>query len=204
MDRHRIVTLAAALICAVALVLALVGCQPPNPNVRTVVGDSLTMTTLLDGHLQGYDVHSMLGWEAEDAQPGLTDRVADPTRSPARVAIALCANDAAQHTGKGPEWGDGFTTTDQAQLRQLRKTLHPATLVVWVLPDYNGTDPLFAAGINACRAWLTAAAAEAGDCVADWRAVNGPADIDPDGVHLTTQGKARYGAMIDQAVTTCG
>jgi lysophospholipase L1-like esterase len=196
-----------ALLAAVAALAATAwSCgPPPDPNVTAVVGDSLTMTTLLAGQLPAdWDIHSMLGWEAEDAQQGVEQRVADGARNPARVAIALCNNDASQHTGQGPEYGDGFTATDAEQLGRLRSALHPATRVTWVLPDYMGSDPLYAAGINACRSWVTAEAARRGDCVTDWRARNTPADIGPDGIHLTAAGHANYGAMIEQAVNSCG
>lgn len=194
-----------ALAVPLAAGILLLACQPPPSDTTTVVGDSLTMTTLLDGRFPaGWDIHSMLGWEAEDAQPGLTQRVNDPTRSPCSVAIALGHNDAGQHTGRGPEYGDGFTSTDAAQMRQLRDTLHPATNVLWVLPDYDGTDPVYPAGIEAARSWIAGYAAQRGDDVVDWRPRNTAADIDPDGVHLTPTGRQRYGAMITEEMPTCG
>jgi lysophospholipase L1-like esterase len=192
-----------AALLLLALPLLAWACGPPPSTTDLAVGDSLTMTTLLDDHLDGYDVHSMLGWEAEDAQPGLTQRVADPARNPRTAVVALGANDAAQHTGKGPEYGDGFTATDRAQLLQLRDTFHPDTGVTWVLPHYAGIDPLFITGINAYRTWATTEAARRGDCVVDWRTWQQPGDIDPaDGIHLTAAGKARYAALIEEA-TSC-
>lgn len=198
-DRSWLWLLLAGL-CALAAVIVS-GCQPPPTNVTTVIGDSLTMTALLEGGFPAeWDIHSMLGWQAEDAQPGVTARAADPARSPCAVAMALGQNDAAAHSdGRG----DGFTTTDAQQMRTLRGTLHPATRVVWILPDYDGTDPAYAAGIDTYRAWATAEAAARGDRVADWRAVNQPTDIDSDGVHLTPAGRMAYGAFITKAVPSC-
>ena len=190
----------ATAVLTVATTALLWACQPPSDTV-TVVGDSLTMTTLLDGQFPAaWDIHSMLGWQAEDAQPGLTTRVNDAQRSPCAVTIALGQNDAARHSdGRG----DGWTTTDAAQMRQLRDTLHQDTRVLWVLPDYDGSDPAYAAGINAYRSWVTTYAAARGDDVVDWRTRNTAADIDTDGVHLTPTGRQHYGAMITQEMPTC-
>jgi hypothetical protein len=202
MDRTRLLIIAAVLL-AVGAILVATGCQP-NPNVTTGVGDSLTMTAALEGGFPAsWDIHSMLGWQAENAQPGVADRVNDPRRSPARVFIALGQNDAAAHSdGTG---GDGWTSTDAQQMRTLRDTLDPATQVTWIAPDYDGTDPAYRAGIEAYRTWLVGYADVKGDCLADWRIANVPADIDPaDGVHLTTTGRIHYGAFITQAVDSCG
>lgn len=179
-----------------------VGCQPPPADVTTVVGDSLTMTTLLDGQFPaGWDIHSMLGWQSEDAQPGVTARTADPARSPCAAAIALGHNDAVKHSdGRG----DGWTATDATQMRRLRDTFHPDTRVLWVLPDYTGTDPVYRASIETFRSWVRAEALRHGDLVADWRTAHVAADIDPDGAHLTPTGRRAYGALITQEMPDCG
>lgn len=198
--RHR---LAAPLVLVlVALALGAIGCRPSPANITTVVGDSLTMTALLEGGFPpDWDIHSMLGWQAEDAQPGVTARVNDPALSPARAAIALGQNDAAKHTG-GP--GDGLTAVDVEQLRTLRTTFDPATVVLWVLPDYEGTDPAYRAGIEQYRAWAASYAATLGDCIIDWRAHAEPGDIDPaDGVHLTHEGRLAYADTIEQGIAAC-
>jgi len=196
----------ASIVMAVATTaLGSTACDPPPPpaNVVTIVGDSLTMTTLLDGHLPGYDVHSMLGWQAEDAQPGLDQRVADPARSPRTVVIVLGQNDAADHTDP-TLIGDGWTTTDAQQVTRLANTPHPDATVCWILPAYYGTDPAYAAGITRFRQWLTAFAAGRGEHVADWATVARPEYIGADGVHLTPTGRAAYGQLITQEATRCG
>lgn len=188
----------------VALALALLGCQPPVPGRHLVVGDSLTMTAALEGGFPaGYDVHSMMGWEAEDALPGVTQRVADPARNPACAAVALGHNDAADGMSGSTDLGDGFTATDQRQLTDLADAFHPATEVVWVLPAYHGNLAPYAAGIAAYRGWVTAEAAEAGDRVIDWATVVQPAHLEPDGTHLTPAGRRAYGAFIAQGLGSC-
>lgn len=193
------------LTAAAVVALACVACQPEPSDDRLVVGDSLTMTAVLAGGFPaGWDVHSMMGWEAEDAQPGVAQRTADPDRSPCAAAIALGHNDAADGTTPAGDLGDGFTTTDAAQLRKLRDTFHPATAVLWVLPDYTGPVPEYAAGIDAYRGWVIAEAARRGDTVVDWRPAHTAADIQADGAHLTPAGQLRYGQLITEGMPHCG
>lgn len=185
------------------VLVAAAGCMPPT-DTTTIVGDSLTLTTLLDGQLPAeWDVLSGLGWEAEDAQPGLTERALDPDRAPGCVVIALGANDGADHSGRGPEWGDGFTATDAEQIAQLADTPHPAASVVWVLPHYAGTDPEFAAGVAAYREWVRSFATGRGEPVVDFALVARPDHFLDDGVHFTPTGFAAYGATLRDAEAHC-
>jgi len=206
MNRRPYLWLLASGLLAVAAVLVS-GCQyPPAPaNITTVVGDSLTMTALFEGGFPAdYDVHSMLGWQAENAQPGLTDRVDDPTRSPARVAVALGANDSCLDAAACPTPRDGWTTTDITQMTQLANTPHPDACVVWVKSAYFGTDPGYIAGLAAHSQWLDGFAASRGERVFEWVDVARPEHIDADGLHLTHAGKLAYGALVQQAVASCG
>ncbi len=182
------------------LLVAAVGCQyPPSATEPPFVGgDSLTLQTAItaDALPQGWDVYSMLGWQAEDVQPGLAERVNDPTRSPGRVVFALGQNDG----------GNGFDATDAQQLTTLAHTPHPSACIVWLLPYYAGTDPTHAAGIQAVRDWITVYATAHDQDTVDWRliALAHPRDIDTDGIHLTPAGRLDYGQLIQEAVATCG
>lgn len=198
-------TRARSLAFLAAAAIALLACQPEPTDQHLVVGDSLTMTALLAGGFPpDWDIHSMIGWEAEDAQAGVAQRTADAERSPCAAAIALGHNDAADGTtAAGGDLGDGFTSTDVAQLRTLRSSFHPSTEVLWVLPDYTGPVPEYAAGIAAYRSWVTTEAAARGDAVVDWRGQHTAADIEPDGAHLTTSGRLAYGRLITEGMPGC-
>lgn len=192
---NRIVRLLAAI-----MVLAGLGaCQyPPSTTEPPFVGgDSLTLqTAITEGALpQGWDVYSSLGWQAENVQPGLTDRVNDPARSPRIVVIALGQNDGA----------DGFDPTDQQQMAALAATPYPSACIRWVLPHYAGTDPVKLAGIEQVRTWEANYAAAHRQDTVDWRhiALAHPEDVDTDGTHLTPQGRLAYGQLLQQAVASC-
>jgi hypothetical protein len=183
------------------MVLATIGaaCQyPPSPTEPPLIeGDSLTLqTAITEGALpQGWDVLSSLGWQAEDVQPGLTDRVNDPARSPGVALIALGQNDGA----------NGFDATDAQQLATLAATTYPTTCTVWLLPHYAGTDTVKHQGIEDVRTWEASYAAAHGQATVDWRpiALAHPEYIDTDGTHLTPTGRLAYGQLIQQGVATC-
>jgi GDSL-like lipase/acylhydrolase family protein len=172
---------------------------PPSPTEPPFVGgDSLTVqTSITEGALPpGWDVVSNLGWQAENVQPNLTERVSDRTRSPGRVVFALGQNDG----------GNGFDATDAQQLTQLAETPHGDACIRWLLPHYAGTDPTHITGIQAVRDWITVYAAAHGQGTFDWRprAQAHPEYVDPDGIHLTTAGRLAYGQLIQEAMASCG
>jgi hypothetical protein len=188
------------LVAVMVLVGLLASCTwPPSPTEPPFIGgDSLTVqTAITEGALpQGWDVVSNLGWQAENVQPKLTERVSDRTRSPGRVVFALGQNDG----------GNGFDATDIQQMTQLAETPHGSACVRWLLPHYAGTDPTHIAGIQAVRDWVTAYATAHGQGVVDWRpvAVEHPEFVEVDGIHLTPAGRLAYGQLITQAVSSCG
>lgn len=191
--------LALAMLAVVASIL-LAGCNyPPAAGTPPFIGgDSLTVqTAITEGALpQGWDVVSSLGWQAENVQPGLTDRVTDPVRSPRVVVLALGENDGA----------DGLGAVDRQQLTQLAETPGPGACIRWVLPWYTGTDQVKLQGIADYRTWVTTWAAAHGQQVFDWQrvALASPDDVDADGTHLTPAGRMDYGQLLQQAVASCG
>lgn len=202
MGRTR--TLLGLTLVMVGILLLATSCDKSDPVKAAptasvfVGGDSLTVqTAITEGALPvGWDVVSGLGWQAENIQPTLAQRVADSARSPGRVVFALGQNDAGYA---------GWTTTDQLQVIQLATTPHPAACVAWVLPWYTGPDLTRAAAIDRYRTWVTTWAADHGQPVVDWRpeATAHPGDIDVDGIHLSSAGRLAYGALIQEAVADC-
>lgn len=179
-----------------AIVIAVTGACQPVPGTVFIAGDSLTVQTAItaDALPQGWDVVSGLGWQAENVQPLLEQRVNDPARSPETVVIALGQNDAGGGT-------DGFSSADQLQVVALARTPDPAAKVAWVLPWSPG-HATRVAGLNAYRSWVITFAQSRGECVVDWMplAQAHPEYLDPDMVHLTEAGRLAYGQLLQDAV----
>ncbi len=156
--------------------------QAPVPGRVLVAGDSITMQAIYWGGDRGWD-HTdtvMMGWQAEDAQPGVTQAVTDPARSPETLVIAFGENDQI----------GGFDTTDQWQAIQLALSPAPGACTVLVKPYYTGTDQARLTGIADVRAWDDQMALIYPDRIetVDWApiATEHPGYIDEDGIHLKT------------------